>query len=460
MSFFRSDSSNDFSKGSMWSNIMRQAIPLTIAQLINVLYNIVDRMYIGHIPGTGTMALTGLGISFPILMIITAFTNLFGRGGAPLASILRGEGKVGQAQKIMNNSFTLLIMAGIITEILAFLIKKPVLYAFGASDATYPYADAYLSIYLLGTPFSMVGLGMNNFINVQGFPTIGMATVAIGALLNIVLDPLFIFVFGMGVKGAALATILSQAVSCVWVLCFLCGKKAILHIDRRQMRVDPKIAGRIIALGTSDFTAQLTNSVVQIVYNSTLSAFGGDIYVGMMTILNSIREVIFMPISGLNGGGQPVLGYNYGAEKNSRVCQGIRIMAGGSIVYCTAAWALLMFFPLFFVRIFTSDPALLKIAGRCVRLYYMGVFLMSLQMSAQSIYVSLGKAKKAIFFSLFRKVILVVPLALILPHLFGLGIDGVFLSEPISDLIGGGTSFTVMMLTVYRPLKKSENAKI
>lgn len=444
----------------MWSNIMKQAVPLTIAQLINVLYNIVDRMYIGHIPDTGTLALTGLGISFPILMIITAFTNLFGRGGAPLASILRGEDRADQAQQIMNNSLTLLILSSIVIEILAFVIKKPVLYAFGASDATYPYADAYLSVYLLGTPFSMVSLGMNNFINIQGFPRTGMATVAIGALLNIVLDPLFIFVFGMGVKGAALATILSQIVSCLWVLHFLRSKRAILKIDRRQMKIDRRILGRIIALGTSDFTAQLTNSVVQIVYNSTLSAFGGDIYVGMITILNSIREVIFMPISGLTGGGQPVLGYNYGAGKNSRVHQGIRILAGGGIVYCTAAWALLMIFPLFFVRIFTSDPDLMQIAAHCVRLYYMGVFLMSLQMSAQSIYVGLGKAKKAIFFSLFRKVILVVPLALILPHLFGLGIDGVFLSEPISDLIGGGTSFTVMMLTVYRPLKKAEDAKI
>lgn len=455
-----SPAKNDFTLGSMRANMLKQAVPLTLAQLINVLYNIVDRMYIGHIPEEGMVSLTGLGVTFPIIMIVSAFTNLFGQGGAPLSSIARGEGDDERAERIMGNSFTLLIISGVVLTIVGLLIKRPVLYAFGASDVTFPYANAYITIYLLGSIFVMLGLGMNTYINAQGFPRIGMLSVLIGAVCNLLLDPLFIFVFHMGVRGAALATIISQGVSAAWVLRFLTGHRAILRLKLRNMKLDGKITGRITGLGLTGFTMAITNSVVQIALNSSLQTLGGDLYVGIMTVIHSIREIITLPVHGITTGSQPVLGYNYGAKRYDRVREGIRFMFWVGFLYSVGVWLLVNLIPNVFIRIFNQDPSLLTIGPRCMRLYYMGYFLMAFQFVGQSVFVALGKAKQAVFFSLFRKVVVVVPLVLILPHLFNLGVDGVFLAEPISDLIGGGACFLTMMLTVYRRLASEQPAEI
>lgn len=440
---------NDFSQGSMPRNMLQLAIPMTLAQLINVLYNVVDRMYIGHIPETGMISLTGLGVTFPLIMIVSAFTNLFGQGGAPLCSIARGEGDIDRAERIMGNSFTLLLISGVVLSILGLLLKRPLLYMFGASDATFPYANDYITVYLIGSIFVMIGLGMNYYINSQGFARIGMSTVLLGAIANIILDPIFIFLFDMGVRGAALATILSQALSALWVLRFLCSSRAILRLRLKNMRLEAPIVKRITGLGLSGFTMSCTNSLVQIACNASLQQFGGDLYVGIMTVINSVREIISMPISGVTSGAQPVLGYNYGAGKGRRVKEGIRFMTIVCVGYSLFVWALVMLFPSLFIRIFNQDPQMLAIGQSSMRLYYMGFFLMSMQFIGQSTFVALGKSKQAVFFSLFRKVVLVVPLVLILPHLFGLGVNGVFLSEPISDLLGGGACFVTMMLTVW-----------
>lgn len=440
---------NDFSQGSMPRNMLQLAIPMTLAQLINVLYNVVDRMYIGHIPETGMISLTGLGVTFPLIMIVSAFTNLFGQGGAPLCSIARGEGDIDRAERIMGNSFTLLLISGVVLSILGLLLKRPLLYMFGASDATFPYANDYITVYLIGSIFVMIGLGMNYYINSQGFARVGMSTVLLGAIANIILDPIFIFLFDMGVRGAALATILSQALSALWVLRFLCSSRAILRLRLKNMRLEAPIVKRITSLGLSGFTMSCTNSLVQIACNASLQQFGGDLYVGIMTVINSVREIISMPISGVTSGAQPVLGYNYGAGKGRRVKEGIRFMIIVCVGYSLFVWALVMLFPSLFIRIFNQDPQMLAIGQSSMRLYYMGFFLMSMQFIGQSTFVALGKSKQAVFFSLFRKVVLVVPLVLILPHLFGLGVNGVFLSEPISDLLGGGACFVTMMLTVW-----------
>lgn len=453
-----SESKNDFTKGSVASNILRMAIPMTIAQVVNVLYNIVDRMFIGRLPDEGMLALTGLGLTFPVISIVTAFANLCGSGGAPLCSIARGEGDHEKAETIMGNAFTLLLLLGVLLTGVVLVVKEPVLYAFGASTDTFPYADAYLTVYTMGSVFVMIGLGMNAFINSQGFGNIGMATVCIGAVTNIVLDPIFIYVFHMGVQGAALATILSQFVSAAWVLKFLTGRRALLKLRLRHMRLRWHIVRRIVALGLSNFTMACTNSAVQVMCNSTLQFFGGDLYVGVMTVINSIREVVFMPISGTTQGALPVMGYNYGARDYARVRQCIRFITKLCVVYATLACAFLLCFPELMIRIFNDDPALIEAGARCVRIYSCCFFMMSLQMAGQNTFLALGRSKQAIFFSLLRKVIIVVPLVYILPRIGGLGVYGVFLSEPISDVIGGSACFITMMCTVWRELVAKEKA--
>ncbi len=314
-----SDTANDFSKGSIVSNIMKLAVPMTMAQLINVLYNIIDRIYIGRIPENATLALTGLGLCLPIISMVIAFANLFGMGGAPLCSIERGRGNKEEAELIMGNSFVLMVIFGIGLTVVGLALKKPMLYLFGASDNTYPYADQYISIYLLGSIFVMIGLGMNSFINSQGFGTIGMMTVLLGAVANIILDPIFIFTFHMGVRGAALATILSQFLSALWIVKFLTGGKAILRLKTSAFRLKKQRVKNIVALGMSGFTMAITNSSVQIMYNASLQHYGGDLYVGIMTVINSVREIISMPVNGLTNSAQPVMGFNYGAGEYKRV---------------------------------------------------------------------------------------------------------------------------------------------
>ncbi len=435
---------------------MSLAVPMTAAQLINVLYSVVDRMYIGHLPEASTLALTGIGLTFPIISIITAFTQLFGMGGTPLCSIARGEGNHERAETVMNNSFTLLLISGAALTAFFLLFKKPVLYLFGASDQTFPYADAYLTIYLVGTVFVMIGLGMNSFINSQGFGRMGMMTVLLGAIVNIVLDPVFIFLLNMGVRGAALATVISQFLSAAWVVRFLTGKKVIYHLKPSRMRLQRSLVGQISALGLSGFMMAVTNSAVQIVCNATLQQFGGDLYVGVMTVINSIREVLTMPVNGLTNGAQPVMGYNYGARLYGRVRSAIRFSSIVCIVYTLIAWIILMMAPEFFIHIFNSDPELIADGVPALNLYFFGFFMMSLQFAGQSTFVALGKSKHAVFFSLLRKAIIVVPLTLLLPHLFGLGVNGVFLAEPISNFVGGSACFLTMLKTVWPMLRDEE----
>lgn len=446
---------NDFSQGSVKRNILRLAGPMTLAQLINLLYNIIDRMYIGHLPENATLALTGLGLTFPILMLVTAFSNLFGMGGAPLFSIARGRQEDDRASDIMGTTFTMLLLSGILLTVIGLLIKEPLLYLFGASDQTFPYADQYLSIYLLGSTFVMFSLGMNNFINAQGFGRKGMLTVLIGAVLNILLDPLFIFVLHMGVRGAALATIVSQFFSALWVLRFLTGKEAVIRLKKSSLKVQFPLLKEIVALGTSGFVMSFTNSAVQIVCNATLQNFGGDIYVGVMTVINSIREVVSMPVQGITSASQPVLGYNYGAKEYRRVKEGIKFMSATCIIYTTAIWIILLLFPRPFIHIFNSSAQLLTLGVPSMTIYFFGFFMMSLQFSGQSTFVALGRSKNAVFFSLFRKVIIVIPLTLILPHIGGLGVNGVFLAEPISNFIGGTACFVTMLRTVWPMLSSS-----
>lgn len=443
---------NDFTKGAVWRVVLRMAVPMMLAQLVNVLYSVVDRMYIGHMAGTGSLALTGLGLCMPIVSVVAAFAGLCGVGGGPLCSIARGKGDLGYAEKVMGNALTLLLGIGTVLTAALLLLMRPVLYAVGASDATWPFASEYARIYILGTIFVMLSLGMNYFINAQGFAKIGMLTVAIGAALNIALDPLFIFVLDMGIAGAATATVISQAVSAVWAMGFLLSRRAILELKVQNMRLEWGIVRRILALGATGFVMSITNAAVQIAYNVQLQAWGGDLYVGAMTVINSVREVFFMVNSGLRDGAQPVLGYNYGAGVMSRVKRGIRFLTGFSVCYATAVWLVMMLFPGAIVRVFNSEPALVAVATPALRVYFCGFIFMSMMMAGQGVFLSLGRAKHAVTFSILRKVVIVLPLIFLLPLTGGWGVMGVFWSEPISDLVGGGACFVTMYFTVYREL--------
>ena len=440
---------NDFGEGSIAGNIMSMAIPMTVAQILNLLYNMVDRIYIGHIPGAGSLALTGVGLTFPVISMIAAFANLFGMGGAPLCSIARGRQDFNQAQRIMQNAFCMLIGTGIFVTIAGFLIERPLLYAFGASDATYPFASDYLKIYLLGNLFVMIGLGMNPFINSQGFGKIGMITVTLGAVINILLDPLFIFVFHMGVRGAALATVIAQFGSAVWVLCFLFSDKPILRLRLKWEAPDWPVVRQIMTPGVSGFIMNFTNSVVQVVCNRQLQFYGGDLYVGVMTVLNSVRDVSTMGIQGIANGAQPVISFNYGAGKKERVKQGIRFMTVVCIIYTCVVWMVTLTFPGPLIRMFNSESKLVAAGIPAMHIYFFGFCFMALQFSGQSTFQALGEAKYAITFSIFRKIVIVVPLTFLLPMIPGIGLFGVFLAEPISNVVGGCASFFTMLFVVW-----------
>ena len=432
----------DFSQGSIAKNIMSLAVPMTAAQLINVLYSVVDRMYLGRLPGH--LALTGLGLTIPIVSIIMGFANLCGTGGAPLCSICRGRGDREEAERVMGNAFTLLLIFGGAVTTLFLIFKRPVLYLFGASDATYPYADAYMTVYLLGTVFVMIGLGMNPFINAQGFGRVGMMTVG-----NIVLDPIFIFWLDLGVQGAAWATVIAQGCSAVWVLVFLTGRRAALRLRPQCMALKAARVRRIVSLGLSGFFMNLTNSLVQVVCNATLQVYGGDLYVGVMTIINSLREVFMMPVHGLSNGAQPVTGYNYGAGLYSRVRQSIRFSVAGTVGCAALFWAAAMVFPGALIRIFNGDAEVLAAGVPAMRIYFCLFIPMSLQMAGQGVFVSLGRSRQAIFFSLLRKAVINAPLTVLLP--VWMGTDGVFVAEAVSQLVGGLACIITMYWTVYRP---------
>lgn len=446
------ETKNDFSQGSIVMNILNLAVPMTLAQLINVLYNIVDRIYIGRIPDHATLSLTGLGLCLPIISMVMAFANLFGMGGSPLCSIERGRGNTEEAEQIMGNSFSMMLLFGMGLTFAGLVLKRPMLYLFGASDQTFPYANSYVSIYLLGSVFVMVGLGMNSFINAQGFGKIGMVTVLLGAVTNIILDPIFIFVFHMGVRGAALATIISQGLSAAWIIRFLTGPKTILRLRLSCMKPEKRRVGKIVGLGFSGFTMSITNSLVQIVCNATLQQWGGDLYVGVMTVINSVREVVSMPVQGITHSAQPVMGYNYGAGEYKRVKKAIAFTSVTAIVYTTFVWLLVHGFPEFFIRIFNQDADLVAAGVPAMQIYYFGFFLMSLQFSGQAVFVALGKAKQAVFFSIFRKVVIVIPLTLLLPGMWNLGTRGVFAAEPVSNLIGGVACFGTMLVLMLPEL--------
>ena len=425
---------SDFSQGKVWKNVINQAIPLMVAQLIQILYNVVDRIYIGHLPVIGSNALTGIGLVFPITTLVAAFTNLFSTGGVPLFSMARGAKEEKKAELILGQVVSLLFITSLALMALCYIFKRPVLFLFGASEETYVYADQYLKIYLLGTIFSVFSTGLNGFINAQGYPKKGMMTVMLGAIINLILDPVFIYGLHMGVYGAAIATVISQGVSFMWVLSFFMGKKTFYHIKKENLILKAGMVGKITSLGISGFVMH-----------------GGDMYVGIMTVINSVREILSVPGSTLGSGAQPVLGYNYGAKQYERVRKAIRFTAAIGFLYMLIAWLTVIIFPKEILSVFTTDKAMIVLGEHALKLYFFGFFFMSFQFVGQSTFTALGCAKRAVFFSIFRKVIIVVPLTIILPML-GLGVEGVFIAEPVSNAIGGLASFTTMYFTLYKKL--------
>lgn len=442
---------NDFSQGSVKRLILAQALPLTLAQAVQLLYNIVDRIYIGHLENIGDIALTGLGITFPVIVIIAAFTSLFGMGGATLFSLARGKGEEDEAENILGNVFALLASSSVLLFVFCYLLREPILFLFGASEESFFYADEYLRIYLFGTVFSMLSTGLNGYINAQGFPRIGMFTTLIGAVINIILDPIFIFGLDMGIRGAALATVISQMLSALWVLRFLTGKKAILKLKKEKIKISASRTKQIMNLGIPGFVMQGTNSLVTIVCNNQLQSYGGDLYVGIMTVINSVREMISLPVMGISNGAQPVLGFNYGARKNDRVKEGIRFTAILGTVYTLVAWIIVMLIPEFLIGIFSDETETIVTGASMLNIYFFGFVFMAFQFAGQSTFQALGKAKQAIFFSLLRKATIVVPLTLILPAI-GFGVEGVYLAEPISNALGGLACFFTMYFMIYRKL--------
>lgn len=447
----------DFSTGNVYRNIMEVALPMIMAQLLNLLYNVVDRMYIGRIPEVGTMALTGVGLCFPIITLINAFTLLYGNGGAPLCTMERGRGNDREAGMLMGNSFVLLVGTGVVLTVAGLIGYRPVLQLFGASEVTLPYAADYIRIYLMGTVFVMIAVGMTPFINSQGFGNVGMLSVLIGAVINMILDPILIFGFHMGVRGAAVATVFSQLCSAVWVMVFLTGKKVPLRLTGGMLKLSLQRAKSIVALGISGFIMSFTNSLVQVVCNTTLQLYGGDIYVGVMTVLNSVREICTLPVHGFTNGASPVMSFNYGERAYDKVKKAIKFITAVCVLYTLFIWGVLKVIPQFFIKIFNSDPVMIEKGVPALHIYFFGFCFMALQFTGQSVFVALGKSRKAVFFSLLRKAFIVVPLTLLLPRI-GMGVDGVFWAEPISNLLGGSACFLTMLGTVLPELKRKKES--
>lgn len=450
----------DFTQGNITIIILKQAVPLIIAQLAQLVYSIEDRVFIGHIDGVGKESLAGLGICFPIISIILAFTLLFGLGGVPIFSISRGEGDYKKSHKIMNHSFTLLLFSSLLILCSLLIFKRPILYALGASDNTYLYASRYLSIYILGTPFLMLGSGMNYYVSAQGKPLTAMITTLSGAVVNTILDPIFIFVLKMGIEGAAYASIISQFVSFVWVLIFFFSKQNDTKLEPLKIKFSSKTSILIMSYGITNFVMEASNCIIQVVCNKSLSYYGGDDFVMIMTVINSVRAILGLFVSGLIAGAQPVMGHNYGAKKYDRVCAAIKSNTIIGITYTAIAWLFVILCPRLLISLFTSDKAILELATPYLNIYFMGYIFMSLQFSGQSTFMALGKRIPAICFSIFRKIIIVVPLTLILPLIMTNSISGVFWAEPISNIIGGSASFFTMYFTVYKKLSKENLAKI
>lgn len=440
-----SRSKTNLGEGSVGKLLLSLALPAIVAQLVNVLYNIVDRIFIGRMVN-GEVAMAGVGVAFPIIMIISAFSALIGMGGAPLAAIKMGEKDNEGAEKIISNSFSTLIIIGLICTIVFLIFKEDLLWAFGASDATIGYAVDYLTIYLIGTVFVQIALGMNPFINTQGFAKIGMVTVVIGAIINIVLDPIFVFKLNLGVKGAALATILSQFVSAIWVLTFLFGKKSILKIRVNYLAPKFKVLLPIVALGVSPFIMQSTESLVLISMNNKLQLYGGDLAVGAMTIMSSIMQIVTLPLMGLSQGAQPIISYNFGAKNIERVKRTFKLLLTSCLTYTFIMWAALMVFPEVFVGIFNNKPELVEITSWSMRIFFGGIFIFGAQIACQQTFLALGQAKISLIMALLRKVVLLVPLIFILPMFFEDKLKAVLFAEPISDIIAALTTITVFII--------------
>lgn len=444
----------DLARDSIPGLMVKLALPSVIAQTINMLYNMVDRIYIGSIEGVGAYALTGVGLTLPVITLISAFSSLFGTGGAPLASIKLGEGKRQDAERILGVSSFMLLCTSAVLFIFFQLAMNPLLMAFGASENTLPYASAYLRVYLLGTAFVQLVLGLNPFISAQGFAKEAMLSVVIGAALNIALDPLFIFVMGMGVRGAALATIISQGFSCLWVLRFLTGSSGRMRLCRSNLRFDRAILARTVSLGVSPFTMTFTESAIQVVLNRGMMTYGGDMYVGTMTIITSVVNLFSTPMHGYTSGVQPLMSFNYGAGNLSRVKKTFRLLLLSTVTitmnYCT----LIELFPRTFIRLFAHDEALVELTVRGLRIYAAGLGIFGLQNAIQSMFVGLGQAKVSLFIAVLRKIILLIPLALVLPLFFG--VTGVYLAEPIADITSATTATCLMLYHFGRILARRE----
>lgn len=450
----------DFENGTVTGNILEAALPMLVAQILNLLYNIVDRIYIARIAEVGTAALGAVGLCFPLIVIITAFANLFGNGGAPLFAIQRGQKDERKAVAIMNTSFTMVCASAIVLMVIGFLFARPILILFGASDNSLVYALPYMMIYLLGTLPSMVAVGMNPFINAQGYSLIGMCSVAVGAGANLLLDPLFIFGLGFGVCGAAIATVLSQCLSAIFVFYFLTKKSElkVRLLKKNEIAACMGYAKNIISLGMAGFIMQLTNSLVTICCNNVLSVTGGDIYISVMTIVSSVRQLVETPIHAMSEGSSPILSYNYGARRPIRVRKAGMVMGAMILAYSAVIWSIIILEPRPLIRIFSSDAQLIKDAVPALNQYFAAFIFMDLQYMGQTVFKSLNKKKQAIFFSLLRKVFIVVPLTYLMPYALHMGTDGVFLAEPVSNVIGGALCFATMLITVLPELKRMEKA--
>ena len=448
----------DFENGTVTGNILEAALPMLVAQILNLLYNIVDRIYIARIPEVGTAALGAVGLCFPLIVIITAFANLFGNGGAPLFAIQRGQKDERKAVAIMDTSFTMVCASAIVLMVIGFLFARPILILFGASDNSLVYALPYMMIYLLGTLPSMVAVGMNPFINAQGYSLIGMCSVAVGAGANLLLDPLFIFGLGFGVRGAAIATVLSQCLSAIFVFYFLTKKSElkVRLLKKNEIAACIGYAKNIISLGMAGFIMQLTNSLVTICCNNVLSVTGGDIYISVMTIVSSVRQLVETPIHAMSEGSSPILSYNYGARRPARVRKAGMVMGALILAYSAVIWSIIILEPRPLIRIFSSDAQLIKDAVPALNQYFAAFIFMDLQYMGQTVFKSLNKKKQAIFFSLLRKVFIVVPLTYLMPYALHMGTDGVFLAEPVSNVIGGTLCFATMLITVLPELKRME----
>ena len=444
----------DYSKGRVSLIILRIGLPMMLAELVHVLYNIVDRMYIGHMAEGGTLALTGLGICFPLITLIGAFANLFSTGGTTLATIARGAREDRKAERIMGTSFTMLMLTGIVLTVLLYLTAPITLGWLGGDHETLPAATGYFRIYVLGTVPVLISLGMNPFVSAQGFPKIGMTTVIIGAVLNILLDPLMIYTWNMGIRGAALATVVSQTASALWVSLFLVSKKANLRLT--GVYLDGQELIRILRLGVTGFTFKVTNSVTQAIVNIMLKTWGGilsTVYVGAMSLINSLREIMSLPNNGIVMGGQSVMSYNYGAKLFRRVSKSIRFTFLSGLGINVGMWMLVMLIPEPLIRIFTSDDQLISTTVLCARIFFGAFPFMAMQQAGQSTFVALNYPKYALFFSLLRKIVLVAPLTLLLPNI-GLGVYGVFWAELASQVIGATACFVTMWLVIWRKMGK------